>query len=159
MKLKLLAGLLCAACVLPTMAQEKKSAVSFFGNYNKPSNGDGMGNVFASYGYLVTSQLELGLFVTESFSSGTTTTGVGGNAQYYFGNVGKVGSYLPYLKGDVLSMSGGPASYTQYCAFAGIGYAMTETTEAFAEVGATNADISGNSQSGSQVNLGIKFRF
>jgi len=159
MKLKLLAGLLCAACVLPTMAQEKKSAVSFFGNYNKPSDSSGSGFLAASYGYLVTSQLELGLFVTEAFNAGTTSTSVNGSAQYYFGNVGKVGSYLPYVKGNIGSSDSGGKTSTTYGAYAGVGYAMTETTEAFAEVGATSMDNNGNSQSGSQVNLGIKFRF
>jgi len=159
MKLKLLAGLLCAACVLPTMAQEKKSSVSFFGNYSKPSDSDGSGFLAASYGYLVTSQLELGFFVTEAFNAGKTITGVGGEAQYYFGNVGKVGSFLPYVKGNVGSTDNDGHTYTTYGAFAGVGYALTETTEAFAEVGATSTDNNGDKQSGSQVNLGIKFRF
>ena len=159
LKYKLLASLLCAAFVLPSMAEEKKSSVSFFGNYNKPSNGNGSGSLNASYGYLVTPQLEVGVSVSESFSAGSTTTGLGGQAQYYFGAVGKAGSLLPYVKADLLSFSGGAFSYTQYGGYGGLAYAMTESAEAFIEVGALNATINNTTTSSSQVNLGLKYRF
>lgn len=157
MKHKLLACLLGAFMIAPAMAQEKKNSISMFGNYTSMGNTE-TGMVYGHLGHLMSDKLEVGVSLMQIFGS-FSSTGYGVDAQYYFSPVGKAGAINPYLKGDVFFINGSGVTSTQTGVSVGVALAASETSEYFAEYGFLNQSSSGRSQSGSQLNVGIKIRF
>lgn len=85
--------------------------------------------------------------------------GIGGTAQYYFSTVGRPGAVNPYVKGNVFAMTGQGFDATTYGGYVGAAYAITESSEVFAEAGAVKQSANSTSTSGTEVNFGIKVRF
>ncbi len=169
---KLLAFAVCVAALTPAMAQDKKSSIQFMGDVTVPEIGDPSGSATVGYGYLFSPKLEVGVFVSTRFSENSTFTFVGGSVQYYFKPIGKPGQTNFYVKGSAASGSmsttttgpfGGTFSSTflTFGGFGGIAYNMTESAEAFAEVGPESFMSSGSSGATYQgkLNFGLKFRF
>jgi len=161
---KVLLAVVCASAVaVPAMAQEKKSSISAFGNYSKYGKSkDASGNVNLNYGYLVSPKLEVGVGVTETFGA-SSSTGVGGSAQYYLNPVGVPKQVNPYGKVDAFVLDGTGFTATQFGAYVGVAYSATESTEFFVEAGTQmqSQKFSGRTvdDDGVLVQFGLKLRF
>jgi|CXWL01.1.fsa_nt_gi opacity protein-like surface antigen len=157
MKAKLLVAAMLAVLSGSAMAQAKTQSFSISGNLIKPSGSDATGIVLASYGFMPTESIEVGLSVGAFFvPDADTETLVGVDAKYYFGAVGVAGSLVPYLKANVQHI----ASTTMYGAGGGIDYALTESASVFVEaiVQKSTGDES-DSGNTSMIKVGLAYRF
>lgn len=165
---KLLVAAICAAAIVPAMAQEKRSSISAYGNLTSDDFSTS-GNVNLGYGYLLTTHIEIGVNLMEIISSTntgtskntTTMTMIGGVAQYYFRTVGSAG-INPYLKASAFSISGGGGgSTTRAGGYVGISIPAGESAEMFVEAGgnSTSSSGGGKAQTGTEANFGMKYRF
>ena len=145
----------------PALAADKRSSISIFGNITVPEEGDNVGNVFLSYGYLLTDSLELEGGVGQTFSGGTTSTSLNFGAKYYFGTLGAAGRMVPYVKANVgrFSSSGGGGSLSSYGGGGGLEFAMTESASTFVEGIYQEVSASGFSSSSFVIQLVVKLRF
>lgn len=155
MKTKIILASALIALSGTVMAQSTKNqSVSVFGNYVKPSGGDGVGSIFGSYGFMPTENLELGVSAGASFSEGETSSHVGVNAKYFFGAIGRAGALVPYLKANVDRGEG----TTIYGGGVGAEYGLSESASLFAEALLMKSSGSGSDKL-SMVLVGITFRF
>lgn len=156
MKSKILIAALLTVFSGSVMAQAKNQSFSISGNLIKPSGSDATGMVMASYGFMPTQNIEVGVTAGAFFvPDADTETLLGVQAKYYFGAVGTAGALVPYLKANVQHM----ADTTFYGAGGGIDYSMTESASLFLEVIAqknTDSDYSGTT---SMVQIGLAYRF
>lgn len=161
MKLKLALMAVAIAATSTAMAADKRTSISVFGNLSKQSTGDASGTVFLSFGRLVTDSLELEVSLAESFSSGDTTTMLGGGVKYYFGAVGKAGAVVPYVRAGLqsASSSGGGARTSIIQAGGGVEFTMSESAATFVEAAYARYSTGNFTDNGVQVNVGIKLRF
>ncbi len=172
MKLKL-ALLATALAVSGTaLAADKRSSISVFGNITVPDEGDNSGYVALTYGYLLTSAIELEAGMSQFYAGGDTFTTINGGAKYYFGAVGKAGGIVPYVKAQVGRSTNTNAfspDYTQYGGGGGVEFVLTEATSTFIEgvylstkydtIRSNGFTFGGNTSSQIQFNVGIKLRF
>jgi hypothetical protein len=169
---KLLVAAMCAAALVPAMAQEKRSSISLSGTYSKSGDADGNANVTGSYGFMYNPRLELGVFDMLFAGNGFLMNAVGVQAQYYMNPVGKVGAWNPYVKAnvgatttsiDTVDFAGRSTTTTStgtsLGGTVGIANNLTESTELFFEVGGTQNSSSGTSETGVAANVGLKIRF
>ncbi|MES2298072.1 MAG: hypothetical protein V4582_13590 [Pseudomonadota bacterium] len=154
MKVKTICAVLLAVLSTSAMAESKNQSISVFANYTKPSQGDGVGSAFGSYGFMLQDNVELNFSAISTFSSGETTTGLGAGANYYFGAVGRAGSTVPYVGVSAFHMS----SSTQGRIAVGLDHAITEAASLKAELaaGKGSGDNSGTTMT---MNLGLTVRF
>jgi hypothetical protein len=164
---KLLLAAVCAAAIVPAMAQEKRSSISLSGTYSKTGSQDGNANVTGSYGFMYRPNIELGVFDMLFAGSGFTMNSIGGQVQYYLNPVGRVGTWNPYgkvsLGSSMMSIDSGGKTNTStgFSVGGAVGAAnnLTESTELFIEVGATSNSYSGTTETGTAANIGLKIRF
>lgn len=169
---KLLIAAMCAAAVVPAMAQEKKSSISLSGTYSKSGDADGNANLMGTYGFMYSPRLELGVFDMLFAGEGFLMNAIGVQAQYYMNPVGKVGAWNPYIKGNLGAMTSsmdttdfrGQATTntttgTSIGGAIGVANNLSESTELFFEVGGTQNSVDGNSDTGMAANVGLKIRF
>jgi hypothetical protein len=155
---KILIGIACAAAVtVPALAQEKRSSIQVFGNYSKTENSDASGTVSLGYGYLVSSQIEVGASISTKIAKDNSSSIVG-SGQYYFSPVGRPGQFNPYIKAQLGTTTGLPENYTTYGGALGAAYPMSEAAEFFVEAGATKGTGSVSTTT-TAVDFGIKVRF
>lgn len=145
----------------PALAADKRSSVSIFGNVIVPEEGDNIGNVFLSYGYLLTDSIELEGGVGQTFSGGTTSTSLTFGAKYYFGTLGAAGRMVPYVKANVgrFSTSGGGGNSNAFGGGGGLEFAMTESASTFVEGVYQEVRSSGFDSSSFVLQVGVKLRF
>ncbi|MBT9524202.1 MAG: hypothetical protein IV105_03000 [Rhizobacter sp.] len=166
-KLRLIAcavALTSLASVAHAQAQDKRNAVSLFGNISSSSDFS-QANVSASYERLVTDKLSvLGsvtYFKVDAGGSDTTSTTVSGGATYYVGQPLQASNMLFYGKGVVSfsHLSGGGGSGTGFGAFAGLEQPLGESTSLFEELGYQRAKYDDVSFNQVVFNIGLKLRF
>jgi hypothetical protein len=161
---KLLLAAMCAAAVVPSMAQEKRSSISLSGSYQKTGDQDGNANLTGSYGFMYRPNIELGVFDMLFAGSGFTMNSIGGQAQYYLNPVGRVGTWNPYGKltaGSTVMSGDNIKTMTGFALGGAVGVAnnLTESTELFFEFGATSSSFEGTTETGVAANVGLKIRF
>jgi hypothetical protein len=166
-KLRLIAcavALTSLASLAHAQAQDKRNAVSLFGNISSSSEFS-QANVSAGYERLVTDKLSVSANVTYfkidvGGAGGTTSTTVSGGATYYVGQPLKASNMLFYGKGIVSSthISGG-GSGTGFGAFAGLEQPLGEATSLFEELGYQRTKIDDQSFNQVVFNIGLKIRF
>jgi hypothetical protein len=145
-------------------AQEKRNAVSLFGNISSSSDFS-QANVSAGYERLVTDKLSLSANVTyfkiDAGGSDTTSTTVSGGATYYVGQPLQASNMLFYGKGLVSfsHLSGGGGSGTGFGAFAGLEQPLGESTSLFEELGYQRTKYDDVSFNQVVFNIGLKLRF
>jgi hypothetical protein len=151
------------ASVAHAQSQDKRNAVSLFGNISSSSEFS-QANVSAGYERLVTDKLSVTANVTyfkiDVGGGGTTSTTVSGGATYYVGQPLKASNMLFYGKGIVSSthISGG-GSGTGFGAFAGLEQPLGESTSLFEELGYQRSKIEDQSFNQIVFNIGLKIRF
>ncbi len=170
---KLLLAAMCAAAVVPAMAQEKKSSISLSGTYSKSGDADGNANLMGTYGFMYSPRLELGVFDMLFAGDGFLMNSIGAQAQYYMNPVGKVGAWNPYVKAnigatttsmDTVDFRTGRSTTTTTTGTAiggavGVANNLSESTELFFEIGGTQNSSDGTSETGMAANVGLKIRF
>lgn len=160
--------LFACAFVLTSMAaaaqaQEKRNAVSLFGNVSSSSELS-QANVSAGYERLVTDKLSVSANVTyfkfDAGGANSTSTTVSGGATYYVGQPLQASNMLFYGKGIVSSthISGG-GSGTGFGAFAGLEQPLGEATSLFEELGYQRSKIDDVNFNQIVFNIGLKIRF
>lgn len=166
-KLRLIAcavALTSLASVAHAQAQDKRNAVSLFGNISSSSDFS-QANVSASYERLVTDKLSvLGTvtyFKIDAGGSDTTSTTVSGGATYYVGQPLQASNMLFYGKGVVSfsHLSGGGGSGSGFGAFAGLEQPLGESTSLFEELGYQRTKYDDVSFNQVVFNIGLKLRF
>jgi hypothetical protein len=145
----------------PALAADKRSSISIFGNVTIPEEGDNSGNIFISYGYLLTDSIELEGGVGQFFSSGITSTSLNVGAKYYFGTVGAAGRMVPYARVSVGTSrnSGGGGNFSNFGGGGGLEFTMTESASAFVEGIYQQVRVSGFDSSAVVAQFGLKLRF
>lgn len=165
-KLRLIACALALTAVASVAhAEEKRNAVSLFGNISSSSDFS-QANVNAAYERLVTDKLSLSANVSYfkidvgGGGGGTTSTTVSGGATYYVGRPLEASNMLFYGKGIISSthISGG-GSGTGFGAFAGLEQPLSEATSLFEELGYQRTKIDDQSFNQVVFNIGLKLRF
>lgn len=167
-KYHLIAGaLVLSAVAMSAQAQEKRNAVSLFGNITSSSD-QSMANVNATYERLVTDKLSITVgatyFRTEFGGSDFNTIGVTGGATYYIGKPSQGSNMLFYGKGVVgftRSESPGLGSDTGNVIgiFGGLEQPLSEATSLFEELGYQRSKVFDESQNAVVFNIGLKIRF
>ena len=150
-----------ALAATPALAADKRSSVSIFGNVTIPEEGDNIGSLFVSYGYLMTDSLELEGGVSQTFSRGFTSTNVDFGVKYYFGSVGAARGAVPYVKGNIGrgTSSGGGSGSNTFGGGAGLEIPIGENTATFVEGVYQQVKFSGFSTSQFSMQVGLKLRF
>ena len=144
-------------------AEEKRNAVSLFGNISSSSDFS-QANVSAGYERLLTDKLSLSANVTyfklDMGGGGTTSTTLSGGATYYVGRPLEASNMLFYGKGIVSTthISGG-GSGNGFGAFAGLEQPLGESTSLFEELGYQRTKIDDESFNQVVFNIGLKLRF
>lgn len=161
---RLLACLIALSSVATlTQAEEKRNAVSLFGNVSSSSDFS-QANVNAAYERLVTEKLSLSVnvsyFKIKAGGADTNSTTVSGGATYYVGRPLEASNMLFYGKGIVSSthISGG-GSGTGFGAFGGLEQPLSEATSLFEELGYQRTKIDDTSFNQVVFNIGLKLRF
>lgn len=167
-KLVLMAGALALSAVAMTaQAQEKRNAVSLFGNVSSSSDYS-QANINATYERLVTDKLSVNVGATYflmDFNGGDTSTlGVTAGATYYIGRPAQASNMLFYAKGVVgltRSETTGVGSDTGslFGAFAGLEQPLSEATSLFEELGVQRTKVFNQSETAVVFNIGLKIRF
>lgn len=163
-KIRLIAcALALTAVAAAAQAQEKRNAVSLFGNISSSSELS-QANVSAGYERLVTDKLSVSANVTyfkfDAGGANSTSTTVSGGATYYVGQPLQASNMLFYGKGIVSSthISGG-GSGTGFGAFAGLEQPLGEATSLFEELGYQRSKIDDVNFNQVVFNIGLKIRF
>jgi len=161
---RLLACLIALSSVATlTHAEEKRNAVSLFGNVSSSSDFS-QANVNAAYERLVTEKLSLSVnvsyFKIKAGGADTNSTTVSGGATYYIGRPLEASNMLFYGKGIISSthISGG-GSGTGFGAFGGLEQPLSEATSLFEELGYQRTKIDDTSFNQVVFNIGLKLRF
>jgi hypothetical protein len=172
--LKLKLALVAAALALSAGAQaaDKRSSVSIFGNIVVPEEGENSGTVFISYGYLLTSALEIEGSIGQTYSAGFTSSILSGGLKYYFGAIGKAGAVVPYVKasaGRSTSTNAFSPDSTDYGGGVGVEFTMNESASTFIEgvfqstkydtIRVNGFNVGGNTSSQVLMQVGVKLRF
>jgi len=146
-------------------AEEKRNAVSLFGNVSSSSDFS-QANVNAAYERLVTDKLSLSVnvsyFKIKAGGSDSNSTTVSGGATYYVGRPLQASNMLFYGKGIISSthLSGsGSGSGTGFGAFGGLEQPLSEATSLFEELGYQRTKIEETSFNQVVFNIGLKLRF
>jgi hypothetical protein len=166
--LVMLAGALALSAVAMTaQAQEKRNAVSLFGNISSSSDFS-QANVNATYERLVTDKLSINVgatyFLMDFNGSDTSTLGVTAGATYYIGRPMQASNMLFYGKGVVgftRSEMAGAGSDTGNVIglFAGLEQPLSEATSLFQELGVQRSEVFDQSETSVVFNIGLKIRF
>lgn len=161
---KIKTALITAALVLGTVATaqaaDKRSSLSLSGNITVPEEGDTSGNVFFSYGFMVTPSIELEGTWGQTFSRGETSAILGFVGKYYFSPVGRGGAVLPYVKAGALVLVPDQGdNATGWQAGAGLEFAFNESASTFFEASYNNTKVNSFTSKDVQLNVGIKLRF
>lgn len=166
-KLALMAGALtlCAVAV-SAQAQEKRNAVSLFGNIASSSDVT-TSVVNAGYERLVTDKLSVSVtvqhFQTKINGFDSNTLSLGGGATYYVGRPMQASNMLFYGKGVLgVSRSKGSGSTdtgTVFGAFAGLEQPLGESTSLFEELGYQHTSLDSGNLDQLVFNIGLKLRF
>lgn len=172
MKLKLAFVAAALALSAGAHAADKRSSISIFGNIIVPEEGDNVGTVFISYGYLLTSALEIEGSLGQTFSAGFTNSILNGGVKYYFGAIGKAGGVVPYVKASIGRSTSNNAfspDSSDYGAGAGVEFAMNESASTFIEgvyqstkydtIRVNGFNVGGNTSSQIVMQVGVKLRF
>lgn len=164
-KFRLIACLLALGSVASVaQAQEKRNAVSLFGNISSSSDFS-QANVSGGYERLVTDKLSLNVNLTyfklDAGGTDSTSTTVSGGATYYVGRPLQASNMLFYGKGVVSSthFSGGGGSGTGFGVFAGLEQPLGESTSLFEELGYQRTKLDDTSFNQVVFNIGLKLRF
>lgn len=163
---RLIAGALALSAVAMTAhAEEKRNAVSLFGNVSSSSDYS-QANVNATYERLVTDKLSIAAGITYfkiDAGAATTNTGVTLGATYYVGRPMEASNMLFYGKALVgLTRSEAPgASDTGNTIgiFGGLEQPMSEATSLFEELGYQRTKVFDTSRNEVVFNIGLKLRF
>jgi hypothetical protein len=163
-KIRLIACALALTSVAAAaQAQEKRNAVSLFGNISSSSELS-QANVSAGYERLVTDKLSVSANVTyfkfDAGGANSTSTTVSGGATYYVGQPLQASNMLFYGKGIVSSTHiSGDGSGTGFGAFAGLEQPLGEATSLFEELGYQRSKIDDVNFNQVVFNIGLKIRF
>jgi len=160
-------ALACAAALLglaaAAHAEEKRNAVSLFGNISSSSDMK-QANVNVGYERLVTDKLSVlasvTYFKTDFAGSSSTMSTISGGATYYVGRPLDASNMLFYGKGIVSSVhvSGGGTG-AGFGVFAGLEQPLSEATSLFEELGYQRAEIANQKMNQVVFNIGLKLRF
>lgn len=166
--LAMMAGALALSAVaMSAQAQEKRNAVSLFGNISSSSDFS-QANVNATYERLVTDKLSINVgatyFLMDFNGSDTSTLGVTAGATYYIGRPSQASNMLFYGKGVVgftRSQMAGAGSDTGNVigAFAGLEQPLSEATSLFEELGVQRSKVFDQTETSVVFNIGLKIRF
>lgn len=162
----LTAAVALGAVALGAQAQEKRNAVSLFGNISSSSDYS-QANVNATYERLVTDKLSVAVGVTyfriDAGGLDTTNTGLTAGATYYIGKPSQATNMLFYGKGILgLTRSQAPgASDTGNTIgiFGGLEQPLSEATSLFEELGYQRTKVFDDSRNEVVFNIGLKIRF
>jgi hypothetical protein len=167
-KLQLLAGaFLLSAVAMSAQAQEKRNAVSLFGNVSSSSDYS-QANVNATYERLVTDKLSITVgatyFKMDVGGFDSTSVGVTGGATYYVGKPSQASNMLFYGKGivgltRVDAAGGGSDTGNVIGLFAGLEQPLSEATSLFEELGYQRTKVFDDSRNEVVFNIGLKIRF
>jgi hypothetical protein len=164
-QLRLIAGAVALSAVtLAAHAEEKRNAVSLFGNISSSSDFS-QANVNAGYERLVTDKLSLSANVAYfQFKVGgedSSSTTITGGATYYVGKPAQASNMLFYGKGVVSysHLNGGGGNGTGFGAFAGLEQPLGENTSLFEELGYQRTKFDDQSINQVVFNIGLKLRF
>ncbi len=167
-KLALMAAAVALSAVaVSAQAQEKRNAVSLFGNVTS-SDDYSQANVNATYERLVTDKLSIAVGATYfkidaggGFAS--TNIGVTAAATYYVGRPSQAANMLFYGKGVIglTRAEAGPNSDTGNTIgiFAGLEQPLSEATSLFEELGFQRTDVFNDTRNEIVFNIGLKLRF
>lgn len=165
--LALMAGALALSAVAVTaQAQEKRNAVSLFGNISS-SDDYSNANVNATYERLVTDKLSIAVGATYSrYDFGgfdTTSLGLTAGATYYIGRPMQASNMLFYGKAIVgLSREENPLDKdtgNTIGVYAGLEQPLSEATSLFEELGYQRTDVFDDTRNAIVFNIGLKIRF
>jgi hypothetical protein len=167
-KLCLVAGAIAlSAFTVSAQAQEKRNAVSLFGNISS-SDDYSQANVNATYERLVTDKLSVAVGVTYfKIDAGggfdSTNLGVTAGATYYVGRPSQASNMLFYgkaLVGLTRAQSPGASDTGNTIGiFAGLEQPLSEATSLFEELGFQRTDVFNNTRNEIVFNIGLKLRF
>jgi hypothetical protein len=166
-KLALMAGALALSAVaVSAQAQEKRNAVSLFGNISS-SDDFSTANINATYERLVTDKLSVAVGVTyfkiDAGGADSTNLGVTAGATYYIGRPSQASNMLFYGKGlvGITRAEGGGLSDTGNTIglFAGLEQPLSEATSLFEELGYQRTDVFNQTRNEIVFNIGLKLRF
>ena len=166
-KFALMAGALALSAVAVTaQAQEKRNAVSLFGNITS-SDDYSTANVNGTYERLVTDKLSIAVGATytrfDFAGFDTTSLGVTAGATYYIGRPMQASNMLFYGKGIVgLTRSETPIDKdtgNTIGVFAGLEQPLSEATSLFEELGFQRTKVFDDSRNEIVFNIGLKLRF
>ena len=155
---------LTAAASMAQAQEEKRNAVSLFGNISSSSDYS-QANVSAGYERLISDKLSLAASVTyfklDAGGADSTSTTVSGGATYYVGRPMQASNMLFYGKGVVSfsHLSGGGGSGTGFGVFAGLEQPLGESTSLFEELGYQRTKYDDISLNQVVFNIGLKLRF
>jgi hypothetical protein len=167
-KLQLIAGaVLLSAVAMSAQAQEKRNAVSLFGNISSSSDYS-TANVNATYERLVTDKLSVTVgatyFKIDAGGVDNTALGLTAGATYYIGKPSQASNMLFYGKGVVGITRvdggvGGSDTGNVIGAFAGLEQPLSEATSLFEELGYQRTKVFDDSRNEVVFNIGLKIRF
>lgn len=167
-KLQLIAGaVLLSAVAMSAQAQEKRNAVSLFGNISSSSDYS-TANVNATYERLVTDKLSINVgatyFKIDVGGADSNTVGVTAGATYYVGKPSQASNMLFYGKGIVgftRTETPGLGSDTGNVIgiFGGLEQPLSEATSLFEELGYQRTKVFDDSRNEVVFNIGLKIRF
>lgn len=166
-KLALLAAAVAlSATAVSAQAQEKRNAVSLFGNITS-SNDYSTANVNGTYERLVTDKLSIAVGATYTkFEFGgfdSTSLGLTAGATYYIGRPSQASNMLFYGKGIVgLTRAESPVESdtgNTIGIFAGLEQPLSEATSLFEELGYQRTDVFNDTRNEVVFNIGLKIRF
>lgn len=165
--LRLMAAALALSSVtLAAQAQEKRNAVSLFGNISSSSDYS-TANVNGTYERLVTDKLSVAVGVTyfkmDVGGFDSTTFGLTGGATYYVGRPSEASNMLFYGKGVVgltrSEVPGDSDTGNTIGVFAGLEQPLGENTSLFEELGYQRTKVFDDSRNEVVFNIGLKLRF
>jgi hypothetical protein len=166
-QLLVLAGAVALSTVsLAAHAQEKRNAVSLFGNVSSSSDFS-QANVSATYERLVTDKLSVAVGATyfrmDVGGFDSTSTGVTAGVTYYIGKPAQAANMLFYGKGivGVTRQEGSGSSDTgnTFGIFGGLEQPLSEATSLFEELGYQRSKVFDESINQVVFNIGLKIRF
>jgi hypothetical protein len=167
-KLHLIAGaVLLSALAMSAQAQEKRNAVSLFGNISSSSDYS-TANVNATYERLVTDKLSILVgatyFKIDAGGADNTALGLTAGATYYVGKPSQASNMLFYGKGivgltRVDASGGGSDTGNTIGIFAGLEQPLSEATSLFEELGYQRTKVFDDSRNEVVFNIGLKLRF
>ncbi|MBX3622944.1 MAG: hypothetical protein KF891_23485 [Rhizobacter sp.] len=165
-KLRLIAGALALSAIAITAhAEEKRNAVSLFGNISSSSDYS-QANVNATYERLVTDKLSIAAGVTYfkiDAGEAVTNTGLTLGATYYVGRPMEASNMLFYAKGIVgvtrAEAPGASDTGNSIGLFGGLEQPLSEATSLFEELGYQRTKVFDDSRNEVVFNIGLKLRF